>query len=270
MRPPTAIGPRRQSADGSNASRRSATTRASAASSSCSTRIASAASARVRQAPRRGGAAGRDRAGIRQRMGDPVMSHATVITRRCRRCWRPAAAGLRTPRDRAARRGARRSTSRAGRRQTELFMEYPPLVAGQTVRFAVHLTRLADFSALNAGRPSIEMTPERGGPPSTLPGSEPLRPGAFRVEGHAAARRPVSLGAARRRARPLGPHDLGVDHRVRRRGGGGRRRREAARGRSGGHRVPEGAAVDQCVRDRPWCAKATCARRSACRRRSSR
>jgi RND family efflux transporter MFP subunit len=67
--------------------------------------------------------------------------------------------------------------------KSELFMEYPPLVAGQTVRFAVHLTRLEDFSALNAGRPSIEMTPESGGSVTTLPGSEPLRPGAFRVEG---------------------------------------------------------------------------------------
>ena len=67
--------------------------------------------------------------------------------------------------------------------KTELFMEHPPLVAGSTVRFAVHLTRLADFSALNAGRPSIEMIPESGGSSVTLPGSEPLRPGAFRVEG---------------------------------------------------------------------------------------
>ena len=67
--------------------------------------------------------------------------------------------------------------------KSELFMEYPPLAAGQTVRFAVHLTRLADFSALNAGRPRIEMTPEAGGSVTTLPGSEPLRPGAFRVEG---------------------------------------------------------------------------------------
>src|SRR5678816_2814642 len=67
--------------------------------------------------------------------------------------------------------------------KSELFMEYPPLVAGQTIRFAVHLTRLADFSALNAGRPSIEMTPEAGGASVTLPGSAPLRPGAFRVEG---------------------------------------------------------------------------------------
>jgi len=67
--------------------------------------------------------------------------------------------------------------------KTELYMEHPPLVAGQTVRFAVHLTKLDDFGALDAGRPSIEMTPESGGAPVTLPGSEPLRPGAFRVEG---------------------------------------------------------------------------------------
>ena len=67
--------------------------------------------------------------------------------------------------------------------RTELFMEHPPLVAGKTVRFAVHLTTLTDFSALNAGHPSIEMTPESGGAAVTLTGSEPLRPGAFRVEG---------------------------------------------------------------------------------------
>ena len=67
--------------------------------------------------------------------------------------------------------------------QTELYMEHPPLVAGDTVRFAVHLTRLADFQALNAGRPSIEMTPETSAPAVVLPGSEALRPGAFRVEG---------------------------------------------------------------------------------------
>ena len=67
--------------------------------------------------------------------------------------------------------------------QTELFMEHPPLVAGQTIRFAVHLTKLADFQALDAGRPSIEMSPVSGGTAVTLPGSEPLRPGAFRVEG---------------------------------------------------------------------------------------
>ena len=67
--------------------------------------------------------------------------------------------------------------------KTELYMEYPPLVAGHSARFAVHLTALADFKALNAGKPSVEMTPEAGGAPTVLAGSPPLRPGAFRVEG---------------------------------------------------------------------------------------
>src|SRR6185503_19905608 len=66
---------------------------------------------------------------------------------------------------------------------TELYMEYPPLVAGRVALFAVHLTRLGDFTPLTAGRPRIEFTPEAGGAPSVLNGSEPSRPGAFRVEG---------------------------------------------------------------------------------------
>jgi RND family efflux transporter MFP subunit len=67
--------------------------------------------------------------------------------------------------------------------KTELFMEYPPLVAGQTALFAVHLTDLRDFSAMNAGRPRIEFTPDTGGAPIVLQGNEPSRPGVFRVEG---------------------------------------------------------------------------------------
>ncbi len=67
--------------------------------------------------------------------------------------------------------------------KTELYMEYPPLVAGHTARFAVHLTNLADFQAMTAGRPHIEFAPESGGSPSVVPGSDALRPGAFRVEG---------------------------------------------------------------------------------------
>jgi len=67
--------------------------------------------------------------------------------------------------------------------KTELYMEYPPLVTGQSARFAVHLTKLKDFQALNAGTPSLEFTPERGGTPTVLRGSPPSRPGAFRVEG---------------------------------------------------------------------------------------
>jgi len=66
--------------------------------------------------------------------------------------------------------------------QTELFMEYPPLVAGQTALYAVHLTRLSDFSAMTEGRPRIEFTPESGAP-IVLQGNTPSRPGVFRVEG---------------------------------------------------------------------------------------
>jgi cobalt-zinc-cadmium efflux system membrane fusion protein len=69
--------------------------------------------------------------------------------------------------------------------KTELYMEYPPLVAGRTALFAVHLTNLADFQPLTAGRPRIEFAPESGGAAAVVPGSEPSRPGAFRVEGAA-------------------------------------------------------------------------------------
>ena len=66
--------------------------------------------------------------------------------------------------------------------KTELFMEYPPLVAGQKPVFAVHLTRLSDFSAMTEGRPRIEFIPETGGAPAILEGNEPSRPGVFRVQ----------------------------------------------------------------------------------------
>ena len=67
--------------------------------------------------------------------------------------------------------------------KSELYMEYPPLVAGHSALFAVHLTKLDDFKALNAGTPSIEFASESGGAPTVLRGSPPSRPGAFRVEG---------------------------------------------------------------------------------------
>jgi cobalt-zinc-cadmium efflux system membrane fusion protein len=67
--------------------------------------------------------------------------------------------------------------------KSELFMEYPPLVSGQSARFAVHLTKLQDFKALNEGKPSVTFTPEGGGAATVFAGTAPLRPGAFRVEG---------------------------------------------------------------------------------------
>jgi RND family efflux transporter MFP subunit len=65
---------------------------------------------------------------------------------------------------------------------TELFMEYPPLVAGRTSLFAVHLTAMADFKAISEGHATIEFTPESGGTAKTLVGPQPSRPGVFRVE----------------------------------------------------------------------------------------
>jgi RND family efflux transporter MFP subunit len=66
---------------------------------------------------------------------------------------------------------------------TELYMEYPPLVAGRTARFAVHLTRLEDFQPVNSGHAVLEFVGDDGGSPTTIAGPEPSRPGAFRVEG---------------------------------------------------------------------------------------
>lgn len=65
--------------------------------------------------------------------------------------------------------------------KTELFMEYPPLVAGEEALFAVHLTRLSDFSAMTTGRPRVELMPDAGGAPVVLQGQEASRPGVFRV-----------------------------------------------------------------------------------------
>ena len=64
--------------------------------------------------------------------------------------------------------------------RTELYMEYPPLVAGHTALFAVHLTTLGDFKPVTAGQARVEFTPVTGGQPTALSGPQPSRPGAFR------------------------------------------------------------------------------------------
>jgi cobalt-zinc-cadmium efflux system membrane fusion protein len=63
---------------------------------------------------------------------------------------------------------------------TELFAEYPPLVAGQTSRFAIHLTRLDTFKALTEG--NVEVHLRGGGQPETFRVDAPSRPGIFGVD----------------------------------------------------------------------------------------
>ena len=65
--------------------------------------------------------------------------------------------------------------------KTELFAEYPPLVAGQTSRFAIHLTRLDTYKALTAGRVEVHL---RGGSGAeeVFSADAPSRPGIFGVD----------------------------------------------------------------------------------------
>ena len=140
----------------------------------------------------------------------------------------------------------------------EIFPEVDPLVAGQTAESHTHVTALADFSPLTQGdvaivlraadgseeifratqakRPgifAIEVTPQRAGDFDLLfrvdaaPGKEEIPGGRVRV------------GEAGEPGRAGGP---AAPHAARRRGRGGRRRR--------GDLLPQGATVEDAVRDR--------------------
>lgn len=65
--------------------------------------------------------------------------------------------------------------------KTELFAEYPPLVAGKTSRFAVHLTRLDTFKPVVKGRVEIRLTSAEG-KVDTFHTDGPSRPGIFGVD----------------------------------------------------------------------------------------
>lgn len=65
--------------------------------------------------------------------------------------------------------------------RTELFAEYPPLVVGQTSRFAIHLTRLDTFKALTEGHVEVRLTGGNG-PAEVFPVDAPSRPGIFGVD----------------------------------------------------------------------------------------
>ena len=65
--------------------------------------------------------------------------------------------------------------------KTELFAEYPPLVAGQTSRFAVHLTRMDTFKPVANGTVEIRLTSANGRVDS-FETNAPSRPGIFGID----------------------------------------------------------------------------------------
>jgi membrane fusion protein, heavy metal efflux system len=65
--------------------------------------------------------------------------------------------------------------------KSELFVEYPPLVAGQTSRFAIHLTRLDTFKPISKARVEVRLAPANG-QPAVFTTTAPSRPGIFGVD----------------------------------------------------------------------------------------
>jgi cobalt-zinc-cadmium efflux system membrane fusion protein len=63
--------------------------------------------------------------------------------------------------------------------RTELFMEYPPLVAGERVRFAIHLTNLNTFDPIREGRVVVRFEGERI---DRFEVDAPTTPGIFGVD----------------------------------------------------------------------------------------
>jgi cobalt-zinc-cadmium efflux system membrane fusion protein len=63
--------------------------------------------------------------------------------------------------------------------RTELFMEYPPLIAGEQVRFAIHLTDLATFDPIREGRVVVRFEGDRI---DRFEADAPATPGIFGVD----------------------------------------------------------------------------------------
>ncbi len=63
--------------------------------------------------------------------------------------------------------------------KTELFMEYPALIVGQEIRFAVHLTWLSDFKPVTDGTLSLVFASTDGARHTTV-ADKPTSPGIYR------------------------------------------------------------------------------------------
>jgi len=62
---------------------------------------------------------------------------------------------------------------------TELFLEHPALLVGDSAKFAVHLTDLSDFAPLRSGRITLRFVPREGGEPLVVSQEQPRSPGIY-------------------------------------------------------------------------------------------
>ena len=209
--------------------------------------------------------AGRDRAGVRDRLGDAAMRmHSADRARRgraqlshaCNRGQRP---GRHRPSDELPALDVTHWTE-----TTELFMEYPPLVAGQPALFAMHLTKLADFTPVSRGSGHGRVHARVGRRAEDVDRAAARRgPGRF-ASRRRRRRRAVSLGARARSAGPVRSSRPGDASRCSPTSSAARADADEAAGRrSRGHRLPEGTAVDQPVRHGARGRRPTCGRRCA-------
>ena len=192
----------------------------------------SGAAARTRQvAAGRRRPSGGDRARTGERMGDPMMRRTLSIAL-------ILGVGLERGMPSSARRtGAglavtelRRSTSRAGRSRPNCTWSTRRSSRAATIRFAVHLTRLADFQRARRRTP-VDRDDARGRRHCRrVAGIGAASPRRVSRRRQAAASRTLSLGAGRLCARAFRPARSRRHDRVRRRAvGRGRRRRNGRR-----------------------------------------
>ena len=90
--------------------------------------------------------------------------------------------------------------------RTELFMEYPPLVAGETGRFTVHFTRLAGFEPVRAGRVEVRLS---GADAQAFEVDGPDGPGHFGIDVTPARAGRYSLSVALDAGTLADRHELG-------------------------------------------------------------
>jgi len=93
--------------------------------------------------------------------------------------------------------------------RTELFVEYPPLVAGKVSRFAIHFTRLDNFKAVAKGRAEVRLQVGDGAP-LRFRADAPSRPGIFGVDVTPAKASEVRLAISFSGEGIEDTHDLGL------------------------------------------------------------